>query len=98
MNSKYIARIFPALVLASALVHSAFGAVLVYDQDFTSGFANSGNIPDGDPSGWQNSQTVSGLDSALGITGVRIVLGISGGWNGDLYGWVRHESTGGIGF
>jgi hypothetical protein len=72
-------------------------AALVYDQTFTSGFAGSGYIPDNRPSGWQNSQTVSGLGTDLTITGVRVSMEIGGGWNGDLYAYLSYTPVTGPG-
>src|SRR5439155_13228459 len=56
---------------------------------YNSGFANSGNIPDGNPTGWSDSRTVSGITD-FAITDVQVKLNISGGYNGDLYGYLSH--------
>lgn len=48
-------------------------------------------IPDGDLNGYQNSQTVSGLQES--ITHVSVTLNVSGGFNGDLYAYVYHNNT-----
>src|SRR4051812_34309571 len=48
-------------------------------------------IPDGNLNGYQNSQTLSGISGA--ITDVNVTLNISGGVNGDLYGYIYHNNT-----
>ena len=85
------------IATAAALVAMAGAAhgSLVYNQTFSSGFANSGYVPDNNPSGWADSRTVSGLGSNLLITDVRVGLNISGGWNGDLYGYLLYQPAGG---
>lgn len=87
-------QIIATTTVLLALAGAAHGSV-VYDQTNSTGFANSGYVPDNNLSGWQNSQTVSGLGSGLVITDVRVGLNISGGWNGDLYGYLRYEPIGG---
>jgi len=48
-------------------------------------------IPDGDLNGYQNTLTVSGFSGNL--ADVNVTLNISGGFNGDLYGFLYHNST-----
>ena len=48
-------------------------------------------IPDNDPNGYQNSQTLSGLP--MPIAQVTVTINISGGINGDLYAFVSHNNT-----
>jgi hypothetical protein len=84
-----------AATLLLALTGAAHGALVVYNETYTTGFANDGYIPDGNPSGWLDSHEVSGLGSGLSITDVRVGLNITGGWNGDLYGYLRYEPAGG---
>jgi len=57
---------------------------------WASGFANGGVIPDGSTTGWSDTRTLSGLADT--ITDVNVVLNISGGYNGDLYGYLVHSS------
>lgn len=82
-----------AVTMTLALACAAQAAV-VYDQTYTS-FANSGFVPDNNASGWADSHSVSGLGSGLQITGVQVSLNISGGWNGDLYGYLSYQPSGG---
>lgn len=93
---KLSTKIHTVLLLAIWSCTSTFSAV-TYTQNFTSNFADNGLIPDGGYEGWQNSQVVA-LDSGLRITDLAVTLNISGGWNGDLYVTLRHETIDGTGF
>jgi hypothetical protein len=59
---------------------------------FNSGFANSGVIPDANPSGWSDTRTLSGI-TGTSITDLNVVLTLSGGYNGDLYGYLLYQAT-----
>jgi len=48
-------------------------------------------IPDGNPSGFAHTLTVSGMESPVGS--VSVGLNLSGGWNGDLYAYLTHGET-----
>src|SRR5206468_6205253 len=63
----------------------------VYSYTFSSGFANGGVIPDGNPTGWSDTRSVSVSDHY--ITEVHVGLNISGGYNGDLYGYLSHNGV-----
>jgi hypothetical protein len=73
----------------------------VYTYDFS---GLSATIPDADPAGWANHQTVS--DGTQGVTlplnatiqSLVVRLDVSGGLNGDLYAYLRHETGSGTGF
>lgn len=84
------------VLLALALAGLPGRAALVSSY-FTSGFANGGIVPDNDPSGWQNSQTVS-WGANQQIQALTVVLNLQGGWNGDLQITLRHETPDGTGF
>jgi len=61
--------------------------------NFTSGFANNGILPDGDLNGWADTRNLSVTEYAgLTVADVQVTLNISGGWNGDLYGYLVHGS------
>lgn len=79
--------LFCILLLAFALQASA----ALTTNTFTSGFANSGYVPDNDFSGWSDTRTLSGY-TGLTVADVHVTLNISGGWNGDLYGYLVHDS------
>jgi subtilisin-like proprotein convertase family protein len=61
--------------------------------NFTGPFNNNGAgnspgvIPDNDPIGLTDSHTISGLGNQ--IANITVTLNISGGWNGDLYAYLR---------
>lgn len=61
-----------------------------YHFTWTNGFANGGTIPDGNPTGWWDTRTVTLPEPQ--ILEVKVTLEISGGFNGDLYGYLTHGS------
>src|SRR2546421_12821122 len=54
----------------------------------------SATIPDGDLNGYQNSQTLGGLQPY--ITDVNVTLNIASGFNGDFYAYVSHNQRSAI--
>jgi subtilisin-like proprotein convertase family protein len=58
--------------------------------NFNSAFPNSGVIPDGNTAGWSDTRTITGVAGT--ITDVNVTLNLSGGYNGDLYGYLVHDS------
>src|SRR6266853_1430008 len=82
--SLLIATLFLGLALTTRAA--------VYSYPFSTGFANGGVIPDGNPTGWSDSRSVSGV-SDFQITDVSVKLNISGGYNGDLYGYLSHNGV-----
>ncbi len=71
------------LALTSAVLTAAAAQEYTWDHDF----ANGQVIPDADILGWADTRTVTanGLIQSLEVT-----LNLSGGWNGDLYGYLTH--------
>jgi len=59
----------------------------LYDFSYTVG----ADIPDGNASGLGNQQTVS--DLPLVTRDVTVGINISGGFNGDIYGYIKHNNT-----
>src|SRR5438876_350100 len=55
---------------------------------YTAGLTPNAPIPDGNVNGYQSSLTLSGLPTLT--LDVNVTLNISGGWNGDLYAYLRH--------
>jgi subtilisin-like proprotein convertase family protein len=80
------------LLLAGGITGLATLAALAdFSTTFTSGFQNSGNIPDGSTIGLADSRTLTGIPFNS-IADVNVRLNISGGWNGDLYAYLTHSS------
>jgi subtilisin-like proprotein convertase family protein len=73
--------------LAALLVSGAtsYGGLYYYNS------SPGATIPDGNPGGYQNSINVSGIASS--ISSVLVYLNISGGYNGDLYGYLNLGGT-----
>ena len=71
----------------------------LFTYDWGSGFNNGGVIPDGNASGWSDTRTISGIfdpspnpQHTDEIVDVNVRVNISGGYNGDLYGYLVHSS------
>jgi len=79
------------LISVLALGCSITAQAGVYDNTFSSGFANSGNIPAGNLSGWSDTETISGETGVIGSVSVN--LDISGGFNGSLYGYLEYDGV-----
>ena len=78
---------FSILLLAFALQASAS-----LTTNFTSGFANSGYIPDNNLSGWADTRNINQTEyTGFTVTDVQVTLNVAGGWNGDLYGYLVHD-------
>lgn len=89
--------LFTGLVIV-ALAGAAHATLYTYD--FSTGLANGGVIPDGNTAGWSDTRTAN-LAADFGplpsgttteITDVNVHLSISGGYDGDLYGYLVHSS------
>lgn len=48
-------------------------------------------VPDNNPTGLVDTRMISGSSISM-ITGVEVRLEFSGGWNGDLYAFLQHDS------
>jgi hypothetical protein len=79
-----------AVILAAAC--SAQANLVVNNEAFT-----GGTIPDGNPAGFTTALTVSGVTDVGAIANVVVTLDISGGYNGDLYGYLAYQTAGGGG-
>jgi len=79
------------LTAVAVLGFSVSARAALYTFTFNGPFANSGNVPDGNLSGWTDSQNLSGMFQQ--ITNLQVKLNISGGYNGDLYAYVSHDNV-----
>jgi len=73
--------------MASALAAHA----TIYTTNWNTGFANGGVVPDNNFSGWSDTRTVSTMPAGT-FAGLTVNLQLSGGWNGDLYAYLVHDS------
>src|SRR2546423_205875 len=80
-----------AYLFCALLQLNARGAI--YSSTYNSGFQNSGLIPDGSLNGLSDTRTLSGISQPQ-ISDVKVTLNLSGGYNGDLYAYLSHGSTG----
>jgi len=77
-------------ILLLAFAHQVSASL---STNFTSGFANSGFIPDNNLNGWADTRNLNVTAyNGLVVSDVQVTLNISGGWNGDLYGYLVHDS------
>ncbi len=77
------ARVLAALLLTSSGLHAA--ATMTVDWTVNS------TIPDNNPTGLADTRTIT--DSPIGfITSIEVRFQTSGGWNGDLYAFLSHDS------
>jgi len=82
--------ILTALVSVALGLHALGG--VYFNQTFNSGFQNGGVIPDGSLNGLADTRTVSGASGSWQITGLTVVVNVSGGVNGDWYAYLTHGS------
>lgn len=57
---------------------------------FQTFFIGGAQVPDGNLVGWSDTRTVSGVSGS--ISNVSVTLDLSGGWNGDLYAYLVHDT------
>jgi hypothetical protein len=81
----------PAILLLSLSLCAAARAAVI-SKPFAGAFANGGNIPDGNATGWSDPRTLSGLTPDT-LSSVSVKLHLTGGYNGDLYAYVSHDGV-----
>lgn len=67
------------------------GNLGAYTGETSQGGVANGAIPDGNPNGAVNQMNLSGLGSSL--SSVSVILNLSGGYNGDLYGYLSYNGV-----
>ena len=82
-----------AVALATALWLSTILLARADIVTFDSAFANGTIIPDGNPSGWSDTRTVSVPFSS--IRDLNVTLNITGGSSGDFYAYLVHNDGSG---
>jgi subtilisin-like proprotein convertase family protein len=78
------------LVRAIAVLAVAHSAQADFVATYNTGFQNDGLIPDGSLAGWSDTRAVSTTPGQ--ISDVSVTLNLSGGWNGDLYAYLVHDT------
>lgn len=94
-----LAGFFEPVQLRVAII--TIGLVLcgsVKAGQYSLSFTNGNTIPDANPTGLTDTRAISGIPAGEIISRVEVGLDISGGYNGDLYAYLRHESGTNIGF
>ena len=57
---------------------------------WNSDFAGGGIVPDGGLTGWSDTRSLSGYTGT--ITDLNVTLNLAGGYNGDYYAYLTHDS------
>jgi len=83
-------RLGKAAAVIGLLLALAWSARADIVETYSSGFQNGGIIPDNNLSGWADTRTVTG--SGGSISDLSVTLSLSGGWNGDLYAYLVHDT------
>src|SRR6266851_3651133 len=86
-RKRTVMRMFKILLTIYALQVSAMSLYARGSETLT--FSGPTSIPDGTATGIQDVRTIT--SEIVELTAVRIRLKISGNFNGDLYGYVRHN-------
>jgi hypothetical protein len=66
----------------------------VFSTTYSSGFANSGVIPDANPNGLQDTHSINSFNFGTAqILDVNVRVNVDGGFNGDLFAFLSHDGT-----
>ena len=80
-----------SILLATVLASTLAAHAVIYSTNWNSGFVNGTTIPDNNPGGWVDSRNVTTMPAGT-LQSVAVNLHLSGGWNGDLYAYLVHDS------
>lgn len=71
-----------------------WGHASLITYNWSADFANGGFIPDNDVNGWQDTRTITDFQGggSWQITDLNVTLNITDGFNGDLFGYLVHDS------
>jgi subtilisin-like proprotein convertase family protein len=96
MRTKWLAVWITAFALGCVLPAQAIVFSWAQGVDGVT-FANGGVVPDynSGPGQWSDTRSISSFDSGFTIQDVNVTLNISGGYNGDLYVFLRYTPVGG---
>jgi len=76
-------------LLASLTSLSSFATI--YSTNWSTGFANGQVVPDNNFSGWSDTRTVAAIPAGT-FASLSVDLHLTGGWNGDLYAYLVHDT------
>ena len=82
-----------SFILAAVLLLPFAGARAQTNYDFSGTFANGSTVPDGNLTGWWDTETINNLPVYATLTDVTVSVDLSGGYNGDLYMYLEHDNT-----
>jgi subtilisin-like proprotein convertase family protein len=90
MNLKYLVTLVAIQWIA---IGTRVSGQVTLSTTYTGGFQANGIVPDDNPSGWSNTQSIN-IPGNGPITDIKVSLNISGGANSDLYGYLSGPSGG----
>ena len=76
-----------AVILMLGTSVAARGGLYTYNS------SPNANIPDGSTAGWSQTLGVNNIPSGMTVGDVTVSFTISGGFNGDLYGYLSHDGA-----
>jgi len=79
------------LFVAVTIVTTLASQATLYTTNWNSGFANGQVVPDNNLSGWSDTRTVSAIPAGT-FNSLAVTLHLTGGWNGDLYAYLVHDT------
>ena len=92
-NMKTLPKL-SGILAAGLVVAGTASAGLVKTATYDSGFANSGVIPDANPTGWADTRNFTSFSGdSWQITDVNVTITVNNGYNGDLYAYVSHAGV-----
>jgi subtilisin-like proprotein convertase family protein len=80
----------PLLVFASTALLALPAAATLFSTNWSAPFLNGTMVPDNNLSGWSDTRSFAGLSGT--IQDISVTLNLGGGWNGDLYAYLAHDS------
>jgi hypothetical protein len=92
MKQTWVAALAAGLCLTGGVARAT-----LYNYTFNSGFADGTTVADGNPTGWADSRSVSDIANnafqSSTIVDVTVRVDLSGGYNGDMYGYLVLTDT-----
>jgi subtilisin-like proprotein convertase family protein len=91
IDGKLETRNMKRILLLAPLMAALAANATLYTTNWSSGFANGTVVPDNNLSGWSDTRTVSTMPGGT-FNALAVTLNLSGGWNGDLYAYLVHDT------
>lgn len=79
------------ILILAAMTAAVTTQAVIYTTNWSTGFVNGTTIPDNNLSGWSDTRSVSTMPAGT-FVGLSVDLELTGGWNGDLYACLVHDT------